>query len=236
MSTQPPDPESPPHTDKSDWKPPPEFDLIKELNGHAGRLGTLLGLVVAASALSLSNGPIKDALTNFDLSAHAFLYGALIVVGTCIFIAFSAVANALDPATPILQLGQRAGDIDEHEWVKLVIWKQHWTIQAAGFVLSTMLALLLAWLLAYTAINFSWMDPTMSAIAVLVTAGSGLWVMSNAANGVREIRQTPIPAELPNFSTRQTFLRLFLGRGTWAPKAQTPPPTTSERADEESHV
>jgi hypothetical protein len=84
----------------SEWNPPPEFDLIKELNGHAARLATLLGLVVAAVAFSLGNGPLKDSLTSFDLSAHAFVYGALVVVGLCVFFGGASVLNVLTPAIP----------------------------------------------------------------------------------------------------------------------------------------
>jgi hypothetical protein len=96
---------------KAEWKPPPEFDVIKELNGHAGRLATLLGLVVAASALSLSNDPIKDTLVKFDLSAHPVVYGALALAGLCLFIGLISVIRALDPAASVaawVRLPQRA--------------------------------------------------------------------------------------------------------------------------------
>jgi hypothetical protein len=134
MTTEPPEVLSPP-SETPEWKPPPEFELIKELNGHAGRLATLLGLVVAALALSMSNGPIKDALTGFDLSAHAFVYGALLLAGLCIYSGAISAINALDPAAPVLHRGQRARDLDDHEWLKLVIVKQFWTTEAVGYIL-----------------------------------------------------------------------------------------------------
>jgi hypothetical protein len=58
--------------------------MVKELNGHAGRLATLLGLVVAATALSLGNGPLNTALTHFDLPTNALVYGSLVLAGVCV--------------------------------------------------------------------------------------------------------------------------------------------------------
>src|SRR5262249_14529407 len=57
-----------PPSETPEWKPPPEVELIQELNGHAGRLATLLGLIVAALALSMSDGAIKDALIRQTLT------------------------------------------------------------------------------------------------------------------------------------------------------------------------
>lgn len=38
------------------WKPPSEFDLVKELNAHAGRLSALVSLLAAGSTLGWSLG------------------------------------------------------------------------------------------------------------------------------------------------------------------------------------
>jgi hypothetical protein len=88
----------------TDSNPPPEFDLIKELNNHGGRLTALLALAVATLAFSLATSPLKDTLTPFDLARHPFVYGALAVVGLCLYLSFSGVINTLTPPTPVVRL------------------------------------------------------------------------------------------------------------------------------------
>jgi hypothetical protein len=44
------------------WKPPTEFDLVKELNTQAGRLATLIGLVFTGSAFAANSPQVHDAI------------------------------------------------------------------------------------------------------------------------------------------------------------------------------
>jgi len=37
------------------WKPPTKIDLVKELNAHAQRRGTIFALIVAATTFSVGN-------------------------------------------------------------------------------------------------------------------------------------------------------------------------------------
>ena len=39
---------------KEPWEPPAELELVKELNGHTGRLATLVGFVLTAVSVSLA--------------------------------------------------------------------------------------------------------------------------------------------------------------------------------------
>jgi len=99
--------------DPGGFQPPPLFELVKELNAHAGRLLTLLGLLVTATAFSLSNGLIRDAL----VSGHQPQSGAtnivLILLALNLMIGFFAVAAALQPPVPM--------DVtSEADWTQLV--------------------------------------------------------------------------------------------------------------------
>jgi hypothetical protein len=52
-----------------DWTPPLDFDVVKELNSHVGRVATLLGLLIAATTFSLGSSSIREPLASFDYSA-----------------------------------------------------------------------------------------------------------------------------------------------------------------------
>jgi hypothetical protein len=221
MTTEPPEVLSPP-SETPEWKPPPEFELIKELNGHAGRLATLLGLVVAALALSMSNGPIKDALTGFDLSAHAFVYGALLLAGLCIYSGAISVINALDPAAAVLHRGQRARELDDHEWAKACHRQTVLDNRGCRLHLGHLSwGLFLAWFFAYAHINLSWLNRSISdilGVVVLLIASSGSVIVFNLQAALREIRQTPYP-EPPAFVVSRAFARALTGKGSPAPRA-----------------
>jgi hypothetical protein len=89
------------------------------------------------------------------------VYGALLLAGLCIYSGAISVINALDPAAPVLHRGQRARELDDHEWLKLVIVKQFWTTEAVGLHLGHLHGAFLAWFFAYAHINLSWASPVL---------------------------------------------------------------------------
>jgi hypothetical protein len=63
------------------WEPSPLFDLVKELNAHAGRLAALSGVLIAATALSFADGPVHDAIANGTVDRFWLAYTALLALG-----------------------------------------------------------------------------------------------------------------------------------------------------------
>jgi hypothetical protein len=81
-----------------DWRA--LFDVVKELNAHAGRLATLIGLLLAASTFSLTNGLIHDAIASVNVERYSLLYGCLAALGLNLFGSLTSVLRALDPVVP----------------------------------------------------------------------------------------------------------------------------------------
>jgi len=125
---------------------PTPFDALKELNAHAGRVATLLGLLLAATSLSLANGPVHDAVVLFNPSAHGFMYGLLIVLGFTLYGGVLGVTAAMNNALPM------AMD-DEQQWTELVVRKRLQVSQALWITWASVSALMAVWVVAYVDIT-----------------------------------------------------------------------------------
>ena len=126
---------------------PSSFALVQELNAHADRLATLLTVVVVVTSFSLVNGPIHDALVSFDPSAHGFLYGALFLLGWCLFGGIVAVLGAMNPALPL-------STDDEQQWRDLIARKRSENTETAINISGSLLSLLGAWIVVYVQIGW----------------------------------------------------------------------------------
>jgi hypothetical protein len=164
---------------------PSSFDLIKELNAHAGRLATLLTIVVVVTSFSLANGPIHDALVAFDPSAHGFLYGALVLLAFCVFGGVVAVLGAMNPALPL-------SPDDEQQWRDLIARKRSQNAEAAIDISGSLLSLLWAWIVVYTKIDY---QIPVGVLAVPVIPAIGLWFLGNNEQLGRWHGRPPSPAK-----------------------------------------
>lgn len=87
-----------PHAIETDWQR--LFDVLKEVNAHAGRLATFLGLVVGATTFSLKSGALRDAVTAADRQ-HVSVYAMLALVALALGRAVLFALRALDPPLPL---------------------------------------------------------------------------------------------------------------------------------------
>ncbi len=137
----------PPANLPDNFTPPALFDVVKELNAHAGRLATLLGLIVAASSFSLTNGPIHDALLQLDFDKHALLYGCVVSVAMDLFGGAMSVLYAMDPALP-------ATLISVDRWQTLIKEKTRRCARAKFAVITSLIGLFAAWSVVYSDYEF----------------------------------------------------------------------------------
>jgi hypothetical protein len=149
----------------TDQVTPTNFDLLKELNAHVGRLATVLAIVVAATSFTLANGPIRDALSSFNVATHGHVYGMLLLLGATLWIGTQSVMGAMTPALPLVR-------DDEKHWTDLVARRTTQSMQAAVSVSFSASCLLLAWIFSYLPLLAS----GELAIAVLSAVGMGLYL------------------------------------------------------------
>lgn len=169
---------------------PSSFALVQELNAHAGRLATLLTVVVVVTSFSLVNGPIHDALVSFDPSAHGFLYGALFLLGWCLFGGIVAVLGAMNHALPL-------STDDEQQWRDLIARKRSENTETAINISGSLLSLLGAWIVVYVQIasQIPQKPPDVGALAVLVIPAIGLSFLSHSERLARWHGRPPSPAK-----------------------------------------
>jgi hypothetical protein len=142
---------STPSPTTEEWKPPSDFDIVKEYNAHAGRLATMFGLLVAATSLSLATGAIHDRVGTGD-SRYWPVYVALAVLGANLAFGALAIVGAIEPAVP--------DDIKEKQsWIELSAKKRSECLQSARAFLGGLAALAAAWAWSYS--------ETLPAIVVL---------------------------------------------------------------------
>ena len=126
------------------FAPPTVIEIVKELNSHAGRVASMLGFVLAATSISLGNGPIHDDLVKPDTS-HTLIYFSLVLIALVFIGGVAAVGSALQPPLPTdMQMS------DQHEWDRL---KQHKRAQSRIASLSVFLGvigLIAVWTSAFT--------------------------------------------------------------------------------------
>jgi len=124
-----------------EWKPPPLFEVVKELNAHAGRLLTSLALLLTATAFSLSNGQIRDVLPATDrVPQRTSTIILLLLLATNLIAGFMSINAALQPPVPI-DVTSEAG------WAQLVISKRGDSIAATWCALIGAGCLATAWFL-----------------------------------------------------------------------------------------
>jgi hypothetical protein len=154
-------------------KDPAPWELVKELNAHAGRLATLLGLLLTATSLTIATGPIHDAIGAADISAHGVLYALLIMLGISLLALSRSVIVVLEPPLPIPKDG-------EYDWSGLIAKKRQESSSAAALAGVTVWALLLVWVTG--PVNLFQKQPVLNvgaAIVLLIMAG---WIIRSMAH------------------------------------------------------
>jgi hypothetical protein len=134
-------------TQPKHFEPPPYFDLVKELNGHAGRLASLLAFVVAVLVFSTANGPIHDQIAANALGTETLV--VLLITAVLIFLGAASVGIAMHP--PVAYDRN-----NEQEWARLVTRKQGQTTVAALSVLGALFGAVTAEVSAYGQTDSRW--------------------------------------------------------------------------------
>jgi len=129
-----PSPVSPEQPEDLSWNQPSEVDLVREINGHIGRLATLLGLMFTAASLSLATGPFRQ----LDRPPSGSIYVAWVLLALHLGAAALSVLRGMNPAVP--QLGSRRQD-----WANLLKTKQRWADAFALTMYGALFALGAAW-------------------------------------------------------------------------------------------
>src|SRR5690349_18305756 len=86
-------------TSPVDESVPSGFDVVKELNAHAGRLASVLGFLVAGTSFTFTNGAVRDALA-LPSQGRLPVYLALAWLGLSLFGATAYVLAAMHPPLP----------------------------------------------------------------------------------------------------------------------------------------
>src|SRR2546423_2730500 len=150
---------------------PSDFDVVKELNAHTGRLATALGIAFASGSLSLGNGPIHDALAT-TRTEYWPVYVALIFYALDLAASGFFLLNAMEPPLP-----QNAS------WKDCINTKQSSGAVAAYLLLAAFLAIGLAWVLAYVGPLSDWKYLSLALfIPELFVIGYGLGILIGKLN------------------------------------------------------
>ncbi len=91
-----------------DWNPPSAFDLVKEMNAHAGRLATFLTLFLTATTFTIGLGPVHEALYQTPDSSYVLLIGMLGLLGWNLSIGLISVLTAMHPAVEPVQASRQS--------------------------------------------------------------------------------------------------------------------------------
>jgi hypothetical protein len=153
----------------SDAKPfeePSLFDLTKELNAHARRLSTLLGLLMAATSLTLSNEAVRSRLVA-RIPAWSE-WAAVRFLGIYLVLALIGTVGSLQPAFPV-------PIDDEDRCASLVVVKQGLTDLTMICIAASVFALMATGMDAFTGWPVS--------VAILVSLAAVLVYVSRAVNG-----------------------------------------------------
>jgi hypothetical protein len=144
----------------SDWLRPSPFDIVKEQNAHAGRLATLLGIVLAAISVTLANGPVHDAIVK-PSSAHGLLYFALFALAVGLFDGAITVGQAMEP--PVT-----SHIANDEAWATLVERKRNRSLEASFDVVLCLAALVAVWASAFTDTGPYWPIGLLSIVGPII--------------------------------------------------------------------
>jgi hypothetical protein len=134
------------------WRPGPagwgsEVDIVKELNTQASRIGTIVGILLAATTFTVgtSNGPIRDLLLsgfqnigNIRIVPFVVLVFAVMALGWYLIQATIVVLAGMDPAIPNDEASRKA-------WHELIQRKRQYCGRGARYVFAAITALILIW-------------------------------------------------------------------------------------------
>lgn len=161
----------PSEADSGHWEPPSEFDQIRELNAHGGRLATLYGLILTAYTISAASEPVRQLLVsiyvvNVNSQSALVLIDAVIGVGSLV-LGFASALATMHPPIP------RAPQHDDY--VNLRTSKAAAAAFSGLLVLVCLFALLAVW---SAAVAIPTGDPRLDALslwlALLFTVASVL--------------------------------------------------------------
>jgi hypothetical protein len=160
--------------------PPSNFELLKELNAHAGRICTLVGFLLATISLSLATGPIHDAISS-PSTEYKPIYFALEYLGLNMLIVVQGLIHALQPSIP-------EHFQDDGAYHALVLQKQTIYKRISPLLGSAVILLSAAWVLAYSQyIAFGpWIGGLLLVTGVLGTFRPIWWLVLYVGSG-REI-------------------------------------------------
>jgi hypothetical protein len=150
-----------------EWQPPNEFDLVKELNAHAGRLGTIIGLMFTAAVLIVTNSPMRETLRLGQPENSTGTTWTLLVLGILGAVAVSIMNGMLEVMLiqqPPFPLRWR----DREHWAASVAYKHNRCIVGTGYIAFTIPALIVVWGLAYLAATSA---PQWVGIALAIALG-----------------------------------------------------------------
>ena len=77
-----------------------EFDVVKELNAHLGRIGTVLRLMTTAAAVTVWVGPTHDALASIPAQGPSAVSTALVSLGANLAFGMLFLLMGMDPPIP----------------------------------------------------------------------------------------------------------------------------------------
>jgi hypothetical protein len=175
-------PAAAPETAAEAWRPPSEFDQIRELNSQGGRLATLYGFLLTAYTFTATSQPIHPLLAAVyavtpDVPASLFAIDALVGLGALALGLISALAT-MQPSVPA---EARQDAFAELRTVKLAA-----SHLGGDLVLVCLLALLAVWSAAGAVPTGS---PQADRLTLFVAAAlTGLSVASAAGLLVRRRR------------------------------------------------
>jgi hypothetical protein len=153
---------------------PSSFELVKELNAHAGRLLTLLGLLAAATTFSLGSGAIRDVLAaNQPGPRNVAIFVVIALLAMNLLQGFLLTAGALDPAVPV-------DAQKETEWAQLLESKHYMSFLASWTALVGLMCLGAAWYLSGT-------DTALLPVHVLLPISLGLLTLTPAVRQGRRM-------------------------------------------------
>jgi len=121
-----------------EWNPPPVFDLVKEMNGHAGRPATFLTLFLAATIFSVGNGPVHEALYQTPDLSYVLLIVMLCLLVWDLSIGLISVLVAMEPAVEPIQASRQS-------WESLLETKHRNCERAFNAFSASVMALIGVW-------------------------------------------------------------------------------------------
>ncbi len=149
------------------WEPPSHYDVLRELNAQAGRLATVVGLLVAAVSFGVGTEPYRAALSpNWapgQWDANALALSQVVDLACCVIGVLWAVLEALP------------GELDsEDAWRRHIARRQGQLAYSKIALVFTVVALVLdAELTVQGAVNTSTVAVNACLTLILLVLGIG---------------------------------------------------------------